>query len=249
MNLQRVKSTYTAAEICKLFGLSQRFVRQWTRQGVVESTEGEDGSVLYDFRALTVFRRIREMRAAGMTATQIETKISGQLDLFEGGKGSLIELPRKLTCFEQGLMLHEKGDRRAIDLYWESIRLGEYIADAYCNLGVLEFESHRLIKAADCFTLSLKADPRHFESHFNLGNLYYDMGDQRLARLHYEIAREIEPAFSHLHFNLALVHIQQENVDLAIGSLERCRELTPEQESGQVDELLRRLRRFKETGA
>jgi tetratricopeptide (TPR) repeat protein len=249
MNLQRVKSTYTAAEICKLFGLSHRFVRQWTREGIVESTLGEDGAVLYDFRALTVFRRIRELRAAGMNAAQIETRISGQLNLFESGQASLIQMPRKLSCFEQGLMMHEKGDRGAIELYWESIRNGEYVADAYCNLGVLEVESRRLIKAADYFTLSLKADPRHFESHFNLGNFYYDMGEHRLARLHYEMAREIEPAFCHLHFNLALVHIQQEDVDLAIDSLEKCRKLAAEGECTQVDELLRRLRRFKETGA
>jgi len=249
LGFQRVKSTYTAAEICKLFGLSPRFVRHWTRQGIVESSVGQDGAVLYDFRALTIFRRIREMRSAGMAAAQIETQISGQLNLFEAGQGSLIELPRKVSLFEQGLMMHEKGDGGAVELYRESIRQGEYVADAYCNLGVLEFESHRIIKAADCFTLSLKADPRHFESHFNLGNLYFDMGQRRLARLHYEIAREIEPSFSHLHFNLGLVHIQEEDVDLAIASLESCRELTPEQECGQVDELLRRLRRFKATEA
>jgi tetratricopeptide (TPR) repeat protein len=245
--MQRVKSTYTADEICKLFGLSHGFVRQWTRQGVVESISGENGEVLYDFRALTVFRRIREMRAAGMTGAKIETQISGQMSLFEGAGGRLIELPRKLTHFEQGLIMHEKGDPRAVALYRESIRQGEYVADAYCNLGILEFESDRVIKAADCFTLSLKADPRHFESHFNLGNLYYDMGELRLARLHYEIAREIEPSFSHLHFNLGLVHIRQEEIDLAIGSLETFRELTPEPECGQADELLRRLRHFKET--
>jgi len=249
MKLQRVKSTYTVAEICKLFGLSSRFVRHWTRQGIVESIAGENGAVLYDFRALTVFRRIREMRAAGLTPAQIETQISGQMSLFEGRRGRLIELPRKLSLFEQGLILHEKGDPKAIELYRESIRQGEYVADAYCNLGVLEFDAHRVIKAADCFTLSLKADPRHFESHFNLGNLYFDMGDLRLARLHYEIAREIEPSFSYLHFNLGLVYVQEEDVDLAIASFEKCRELTPDQESGQVDELLRRLKHFRESGA
>jgi len=249
MRFQRVKSTYTAGEICKLFGLSPRFVRQWTRQGIVESIGGEDGDVLYDFRALTVFRRIRQMRAAGMTPAQIETQISGQMSLFQGGSGRLIELPRKLSSFEQGLKLHEEGDPGAIDLYWDAIAQGEYVADAYCNLGVLEYESHRVIKAADYFTLSLKADPRHFESHFNLGNLYYDMGDFRLARLHYEIAREIEPSFSGLHFNLALTYIQEEDVDPAIASLERCRQLTPEDECEQLDDLLGKLIRFKETEA
>jgi len=245
LEFQRVKSTYTIAEICKLFGLSARFVRRWTRQGIVESISDEGHDVLYDFRALTLFRRIREMRSAGMTPAQIETQITGQLNLFGGGQGRLIELPRKLTYFEQGLELHENRDPRAMELYRESIRAGEYVADAYCNLGVLEFESHKWIKAADCFTLSLKADPRHFESHFNLGNLYFDAGDIRLARLHYEIAREIEPSYAPLHFNLALVHIEQEDAGLAIASLAQCRELTPESECAQIDEMLRRLRQYK----
>lgn len=245
LEFQRVKSTYTIAEICKLFGLSPRFVRRWTRQGIVESIGGEDEGALYDFRALTVFRRIREMRSAGMTPAQIETHISGQLNLFGGARGRLIELPRKLTYFEQGLALHEQQDPRAMELYRESIRADEYVADAYCNLGILEFEADRWIKAADCFTLSLKADPRHFESHFNLGNLYFDSGDMRLARLHYDIAREIEPSYAPLHFNLALVHIEQEDADQAIVSLEQCRELTPEGECAQIDEMLRRLRRYK----
>src|SRR5258708_26225089 len=113
LGFQRVKSTYTAAEICKLFGLSARFVRHWTRQGIVESIDGDRGGALYDFRALTVFRRIREMRSAGMTPAQIETQIAGQLSLFDGGGGKLIELPRKLTFFEQGLMMHENRDPRA----------------------------------------------------------------------------------------------------------------------------------------
>jgi tetratricopeptide (TPR) repeat protein len=189
------------------------------------------------------------MRSAGMTPAQIETQISGQLNLFGKSQGTLIELPRKLTYFEQGLALHEKRDPRAMQLYRESIRAGEYVADAYCNLGVLEFESHRLIKAADCFTLSLKADPRHFESHFNLGNLYFDAGDIRLARLHYEIAREIESSYAPLHFNLALVHIEQDDVDLTMSALERCRELTPESECAQIDEMLRRLREYKASEA
>jgi tetratricopeptide (TPR) repeat protein len=249
LEFQRVKSTYTIAEICKLFGLSPRFVRRWTRQGIVESIGGEDEDVLYGFRALTIFRRIREMRSAGMTPAQIETQISGQLNLFGGGQGKLIELPRKLTYFEQGLVLHEKRDPRAMDFYRESIRSGEHVADAYCNLGILEFEADRWIKAADCFTLSLKADPRHFESHFNLANLYFDARDMRLARLHYEIAREIEASYAPLHFNLALVHIEQDDADQALISLEQCRALTPDADSGQIDEMLRRLRQYKASEA
>ncbi|MGH9823140.1 MAG: tetratricopeptide repeat protein, partial [Blastocatellia bacterium] len=177
-----------------------------------------------------------------LTAAQIDSQLSGQMNLFEGGQGKLIELPRKVGPFEHALMLHERDDPAASECYYKAIQAGDYVADAYCNLGILAFESGALPKAADCFTLSLKDDPRHFESHFNLGNLYLDAGDLRLARLHYEIAVEIEPSFSNLHFNLGLVYLQDNDIDLAIDAFRRCLELTDEgEDKTQVERLLHRI--------
>ena len=64
---QRVQSTYTVREIKQLFGLSERLIRRWTEQGVVQTAtaEAEDGEPLYDFQALTQFRRVRELRSRG----------------------------------------------------------------------------------------------------------------------------------------------------------------------------------------
>ncbi|HYL98522.1 MAG TPA: hypothetical protein VEZ90_06165, partial [Blastocatellia bacterium] len=82
----------------------------------------------------------------------------------------------------------------------------------------------------------------HFESHFNLGNLYLDSGDVRLAKLHYEIAAEIEPAFSNLHFNLGLVYLQQQEIDLAKSEFRRCIELSDEgEDKSQVERLLSKI--------
>ena len=61
---QRVKSTYTVQEIKQLFGLSERVIRRWTEQCVVNTLlSSEAGEALYDFSALTQFRRVRELRA------------------------------------------------------------------------------------------------------------------------------------------------------------------------------------------
>lgn len=78
-------------------------------------------------------------------------------------------------------------------------------ADAYCNLGIMETRAGRTARAFDCFTKSLAHDPRHFEAHYNLGNLYFEEDTLRLARLHYELAAEIDPNSPNLHFNLGLV--------------------------------------------
>ena len=246
LGFQRVKSVYTVQEISQLFGLSQRIVRRWTGAGLIRSMPAEPGTdPLYDFRALTQFRRIREMRANGMTTAQIDVQLAGQLNLFEAGQGQVVEMPSRMGPFEEALRLHEQGDPRAEACYRKSILDGEYVADAYCNLGILQYEDGNYAKAIDCLTLSLKDDPRHFESHFNLGNLYFDTGDLRLARLHYEIASQIESSFAHVYFNLALVHMREADVEAAIAAFKRCEELAPEDERPQVEDLLSRLESLK----
>ncbi|HEY6330020.1 MAG TPA: tetratricopeptide repeat protein [Blastocatellia bacterium] len=246
LGFQRVKSVYTVREISQLFGLPARVIRRWTGEGLIHAIPNESGpDPLYDFRALTQFRRIREMRANGLTPGQIDVQLAGQLSLFEAGQGQLLAMPKRMSSFEEGLLLHEKGDQAAEACYRKSILDGEYVADAYCNLGLLQYEAGDHLRAVDCLTLSLKNDPRHFESHFNLANLYFDLGDLRLARLHYEIAIQIEPCFAHLHFNLALVHIREGDVESAIAALRKCEEHTPEDERPEVEGLLFKLEELK----
>ena len=74
-------------------------------------------------------------------------------------------------------MLHEQGDPKASECYREAIGEGDNVAEAYCNLAIINLEQGNTPKALDNFTLSLKSDPRHVEAHYNLGNLYYDAGD------------------------------------------------------------------------
>src|SRR5882762_637770 len=60
---QRVKSNYSVREIKQLFGLSERTIRRWTEQGIIQGTaKPETNDYIYNFQALTQFRRVRELR-------------------------------------------------------------------------------------------------------------------------------------------------------------------------------------------
>jgi tetratricopeptide (TPR) repeat protein len=107
--------------------------------------------------------------------------VPGQLNLFSGGK---VRSLRQLSVFEEALMLDEQGDDRAREHYLKAIEAGDSVADAYCNLGIIESEKQNNIEAIDCFTKSLKEDPRHFEAHYNLANLYAEIGNLPLAKIH-----------------------------------------------------------------
>src|SRR6185436_12192482 len=167
---QRVKSTYTVDEIKQLFGLSERLIRRWTAQGVLHAMPSEDPADLrYDFHSLTQFRRVRELRGQGLSLKQVEAELQGQMNLFKPVQSKLARL---LSPFEEALMLHERGDEKAAELYRAAITEGDNLADAYCNLGIIELEQGRMPKSLDCFTLALKNEPRHVEAHYNLANLY-----------------------------------------------------------------------------
>ena len=108
---QRVKAHYSVREIKQLFGLSDRVIRRWTEQGIIQATPTSDArDFTYDFHALTQFRRVRELRSQGQSIRQIEAELQGQLNLFRGEVGRLARL---LTPFEEALLLHEQGDPKA----------------------------------------------------------------------------------------------------------------------------------------
>jgi len=239
---QRVKSSYSLRDIKQQFGLSERTIRRWTEQGILQATVATtDTEPTYDFQALTQLRRVRELRAQGNSIRQIEAELQGQLNLFRAESGRVARL---LTPFEEALLLHERGDQKAAEHYLEAINEGDNIAEAYCNLGILNLDQGQSAKALDHFTLSLKNNPRHVEAHYNLANLYYDAGDLQLARLHYEAATQIEPNFSLVYFNLALVYHRLSNAESAINALEKYRELEPDDEEIEVlDQLFKGMQR------
>jgi tetratricopeptide (TPR) repeat protein len=237
---QRVKSNYSIREIKQLFGLSERTIRRWTEQGIIQATSApESKDYIFDFHALTQFRRVRELKSQGQSIRQIEAELQGQLNLF---RPDVARLARLLTPFEEALLLHEQGDPKAADCYVEAIGEGDNVAEAYCNLAIISLEAGNVAKALDNFTLSLKSDPRHVEAHYNLGNLYYDAGELPLARLHYEAATQIEPGFSLVYFNLALVYHKLSEGAAAATALEKYMHLEPDDEEIEaLQQLLRAM--------
>lgn len=167
----------------------------------------------------------------------------GQLTLFAPPTAQILSFTSTLTPFEQALMGDEQGDANAAALYRKAIQEQDCVADAHCNLGIIESRQGNIAKAFDAFTTSLKFNPRHCEAHYNLGNLYFDINDLRLAQVHYEMAVEIEPGFPNVYFNLALVRAINQELAAAITALTRYQELVSEEEGRQAQELLESLKK------
>ena len=162
---------------------------------------------------------------------------------FPSGVGQVLRLPTNISPFEEALLLDERDDGRAEESYRRAISEGDLVADAYCNLGIIESQAGRIAKAFDCFTKSLEHHSRHFESHYNLGNLYFEGDNLRLAKMHYELAAEINPTFPNLYFNLGLVLGLLEEKKAAIEAFVQYQRLTPPEERKNAEDLISGLKR------
>jgi tetratricopeptide (TPR) repeat protein len=144
----------------------------------------------------------------------------GQLNLFnresQPSEAKQIKISSFRSPFEEALVLDEKDDPKAIEAYQKLIQQRIDVADAYCNLGILYASNGESIQAINSFTLALKEDPRHIESHYNLGNMYFDAGNYQLAITHYEIAKGIDADFPDLLFNLTLAYAIQKQFEKAL---------------------------------
>jgi len=167
-----------------------------------------------------------------------------QLDLFPRPKAQILGFtPAGLSTFEQALVSDERGDQKAAELYVQAIDEQDCVADAFCNLGIIESQKGNAIKAFDCFTTCLKHNPRHSEAHYNLANLYFDLNDFRLAQIHFEMAVEVEASFANAYFNLSLVQAINNDPAGALRSLGKYQELVPESEGRIAVEVLENLKK------
>ncbi|MBT1701719.1 tetratricopeptide repeat protein [Chryseosolibacter indicus] len=168
-----------------------------------------------------------------------EPSKQGQLNLFSNGR--VIKL-NKLTAFEEALLIDEQGDKKtARILYQKAIEAEDCIADCFCNLGIIDSQEGNYPKAIDSFTQALKHNPRHYEAHYNLANLYAEVGNYALAKLHYEIAIELEPSFPNSYYNLGLSLALMKLYDEAVKVLSTYCELTPDEEHQQISDLIFKL--------
>ena len=178
-----------------------------------------------------------------------QTEDPNQLDLFATPLAPVATFASASSPFELALSSDERGEGQAADLYARAIASDDCVADAFCNLGILESKQGHTAKAFDCFTTALKHDPRHTEAHYNLANLYFEVNDFRLAQIHYEIAAEVDPSFANAYFNLALVQSLNHELAGAIDTLLKYQQLVTREEARNADDLLRVLRKSLAAGS
>ncbi|GIV35808.1 MAG: hypothetical protein KatS3mg032_0187 [Cyclobacteriaceae bacterium] len=179
----------------------------------------------------------QKVRLSGRSARRKENP--AQLSLFTGRMVSI----NRNNIFEQALAADEAGHtQQARALYQQAIASGNQPADAWCNLGIIEFAGGNLAGAISAFSHCLSQSPRHFEAHYNMANAWAEAGNYQLAELHYRMAIDIAPDFPNSYYNLGLTLALKKDYAAAIENLTHYCRLTSPEEHVQARELIAHLR-------
>lgn len=176
---------------------------------------------------------------------KIDLEDHGQLNLFSQSKeAKVVSITPQLPAFEEALLFDEQGQtERAKEVYQKAISEKAHVGDAYCNLGIIYSKENDSTKAIDAFTQCLKNDPRHYEAHYNLANLFSDIGNIELAKVHYQMSVTINPEFSNGYYNLGLVLATNREYQEAIEAFIKYKETAPIHEKENALELIRNIHR------
>lgn len=168
----------------------------------------------------------------------------GQLNLFER-QAILMSRSSEESFFESAMRHDDSGDfEEAKRLYALAIERGESKADALCNLGILASQADLHSQAIDYLTKALAEEPRHFEAHYNLANVYSDIGNSELSKIHYEMAIQIMPEFPNTYYNLGLVLISLKKFPQAAAVIDQYIALSPDRDDRIAEELIKTLKAF-----
>ena len=88
----------------------------------------------------------------------------------------------------------------------------------------------------------MENNPRHFEAHYNLANVYGDLGNFKLAKAHYEISIQIEPSFANNYFNLGLTLAMNKEYKQAAEALEQYILHVPDEDHSAIISVLDKLK-------
>ena len=101
------------------------------------------------------------------------------------------------------------------------------VADLFARGIELEESPSTQNEAINIYLKVLEMDPTHAAAHINLGTLYYNRQEYKLAEKHYRSAIQIDPRYALAYFDLGNVLDETGRVDEAISTYKTAIQLAP----------------------
>jgi len=223
--------TFTLSELSEHCGLPEAVVEKWVRAELLPALP----SGQFGFRAVGTARPLTELHRAGWTAPRIKSRLRQARSVLddheEALRGLLASIGTKRVTVRapDGRLLESTGQQ----LFDFEATAGEAAADVlqlrsphdWFAIGVEAEAAGRIEDAARAYEHALP--DRSAETHFNLGNCYYELRRRKDAVDQFTAAIARAPDYAEAWNNLGIVRGEVGDLLGAVGALERALALVP----------------------
>jgi|GEM_PF-2550012 len=129
----------------------------------------------------------------------------------------------------EGVQFYQShNNAMAVQRFTKALELNPSCADAYYNLGLINFEQRNLPLAVAMYEKAIKVGPESEWYHLNLAIAKEQQGSHDEAILHYKRAIQLKPDFAEAYNNMGVIYGNLGRTDEAIAAYEKAAGLKPD---------------------
>jgi tetratricopeptide (TPR) repeat protein len=237
-----LKQDYSRKYVRRLLDITERQLRSWELQGVIQPTEN------YSFSGLIALKAIQELRKKNISARRIGRAVAAlsktledvqqplsELKIASDGRTLFVQLPGEKLDPLSGQILFdfdtaELGRVRSFPAAPASHSAAkEKEAEFWFQRGLsLEEAEMPVEQSIEAYKKALSLNPKAAGALVNLGTLYFRLHKFTEARTFYELALEADPAYPLVYFNLGNLCDEEGDAQGAFHFYERALGLNPQ---------------------
>jgi tetratricopeptide (TPR) repeat protein len=230
-----IPGVYRREDIRRIADVSERQLRSWEKQGLVEPRES------FGFSDLLTLKTLKKLRELHITPKQIQRAITSLKTRLEHIDRPLAQLRitadgKKLTVHVAGNMMEPISGQLLLDFDAKEIEklrafplksatpantaaeteTKERLAEHWFQRGLaLEETGAPVEEAVAAYRKAIAANPNASGALVNLGTISFRMGRMKDAAAYYARAMQADPEYPLAHFNLGNLNDEQGNFEAA----------------------------------
>jgi tetratricopeptide (TPR) repeat protein len=229
---------YQRSDVLRILRITPRQLQQWQKAGLVAASDQ------YSFFDLIQLKKVRDLRAKRVRPAVIRQSLEAMQKQVAGMENPLVEA----GAFSTGTRVAFRHEGKAFDpiagqfvmdfapepnqrvvpaQHVAPIRITETAAEFFARGVALEEDPASYQDAILAYNKVLEIEPQHAPAHINLGTLYYNLQDYKLAEAHYRKAIEADPRYALAYFDLGNVLDETGRIQEAIRIYKTALQLAP----------------------
>lgn len=204
---------YVRADVLRILRITARQLAQWEKAGLAADNE------TYTFFDLLQLKKVRDLRAKRMRAAVIRESLQAMQKQVAGMENPLVEAGTfstgsRIAFRHAGAALEPMSGQfvmdfapgeRVVPANVKSMPVADSAAEFFARGVSLEEDPASQEEAIAAYGKVLEMEPTHAASHINLGTIYYNRQDYRMAEHHYRKAIEADARYALAYFDLGNV--------------------------------------------